>query len=478
MDRCWMFSVAWLSVSIFHTFAMRYDGHKLVQLKLPSADTWSAAYDLLTNYTDQQGIDIWRPLDFNLRVDIQMTDDVIKSLRGRLKNLNIEHDILMDDIQSLIDFQERERRRRKRYADPVRRVVGHYASYDEIVEWMEHVATTSPDIAEVFSIGKTLSGRDMRVLKLGVPKPNKWSVFVDAGIHSREWIAPATVIYMANQLIEGYLYGDYEAEQMLESLDWYILPLINIDGYEHSFSKNRLWRKNRRLHKNGCVGVDLNRNWNFHWGEVNASPDPCNDLYRGDSASSEPEVQNMANFLMEQSNAMIAYISYHSYGQRIFTRWDFSADESPDDHHELLSLAIRAADAISAVNDVQYDAGISPELMYPFGGGSADWAKGVANIKYSYLVELRDRATASGRGHYGFLLPPDHIRPSGEENWAGMKVIAKEIMAQYGHVPAPTVERRIGKKKEVAKDALNRGSSCVLSKFVIITLLFSLCYLS
>ena len=42
-----------------------------------------------------------------------------------------------------------------------------------------------------------------------------------------------------------------------------------------------------------------------------------------------------------------------------------------------------------------------------FSGGSSDWMKGEAGIKYSYLIELRDK------GEYGFLLPPDNIIPTG-----------------------------------------------------------------
>lgn len=28
-------------------------------------------------------------------------------------------------------------------------------------------------------------------------------------------------------------------------VDWYFLPLVNPDGYEHSHKYDRLWRKNR-----------------------------------------------------------------------------------------------------------------------------------------------------------------------------------------------------------------------------------------
>ena len=60
-----------------------------------------------------------------------------------------------------------------------------------------------------------------------------------------------------------------------------------------------------------------------------------------------------------------------------------------------------------------------------FSGGSPDWARGVANIKYPFLIELRDQ------GVYGFLLPPEEIIPTGQEAWAGIRVVAREIIHKY-----------------------------------------------
>lgn len=54
-------------------------------------------------------------------------------------------------------------------------------------------------------------------------------------------------------------------------------------------------------------------------------------------------------------------------------------------------------------------------------GGSYDWAKGVAGIKYSYTVELRDR------GNYGFVLPTSQILPTGEEIWAAIRAAVQEM---------------------------------------------------
>ena len=71
-------------------------------------------------------------------------------------------------------------------------------------------------------------------------------------------------------------------------------------------------------------------------------------------------------------------------------------------------------------------------IFFPdaYSGGSADWARGVAEITYSYGVELRDK------GWHGFLLPANQIVPTGEEIFAGLKVLGKRLIEQYKGKPA------------------------------------------
>jgi len=59
-----------------------------------------------------------------------------------------------------------------------------------------------------------------------------------------------------------------------------------------------------------------------------------------------------------------------------------------------------------------------------FSGGSGDWARGVAGIKYSFEVELRDR------GELGFVLPTSFIQPVGEEAWSAVQVLATHIVTE------------------------------------------------
>ena len=55
------------------------------------------------------------------------------------------------------------------------------------------------------------------------------------------------------------------------------------------------------------------------------------------------------------------------------------------------------------------------------GENSMDWAYGVAGIKYSFGLELRDR------GQYGFILPRNQIIPTGEETLKGLLAMVNEI---------------------------------------------------
>ena len=67
-----------------------------------------------------------------------------------------------------------------------------------------------------------------------------------------------------------------------------------------------------------------------------------------------------------------------------------------------------------------------------FGGGSADWARAVVGIQYTYLIELRDA------GARGFQLPVDEIVPTGIENWAGLRELAAHVLLNHGWRRRPT----------------------------------------
>lgn len=93
---------------------------------------------------------------------------------------------------------------------------------------MEELGADYPGLVELENIGTSLEGRDLIFAKISTdPEANNPIILIDGGIHAREWIAPAVVLYTLQQLVEN------EANSgLLEGIDWYLLPVLNPDGYE------------------------------------------------------------------------------------------------------------------------------------------------------------------------------------------------------------------------------------------------------
>lgn len=74
-----------------------------------------------------------------------------------------------------------------------------------------------------------------------------------------------------------------------------------------------MWRRSRRP-SGKCVGVDLNRNFDIHFGESSATQTSCVDNYCGLEAFSEPESLALSQFIRNFTNIKL-YLSFHAYGQ-------------------------------------------------------------------------------------------------------------------------------------------------------------------
>jgi hypothetical protein len=70
----------------------------------------------------------------------------------------------------------------------------------EISAWIDSIQKDYPTYLSIFEVGKSFENRPIRGLKLSVPsaKNSKPAIFMEAGIHAREWLSPATVIYMTS----------------------------------------------------------------------------------------------------------------------------------------------------------------------------------------------------------------------------------------------------------------------------------------
>lgn len=61
-------------------------------------------------------------------------------------------------------------------------------------------------------------------------RPKKPAIFIDACIHAREWITTSTVLYLIDQIVTS-------EPGLTKNVDWFIVPVWNIDGYQFSHEK-------------------------------------------------------------------------------------------------------------------------------------------------------------------------------------------------------------------------------------------------
>jgi len=303
-----------------------------------------------------------------------------------------------------------------------------YKKYTDIVAQLNQWAQTYPSLVTLKpSLGKSWESRDIWAIHItSTKKTNKNQILFTGMQHAREWISPMTVMYIASQLITQYDKNP-NVTYHVDNLEFIIIPVVNPDGYEYSWTSQRLWRKNRRQNSNS-YGVDLNRNWDSNWGGGGSSGDPRSDTYRGPSVFSEPETKAVSNYVTTQTKIKAA-IDFHSYSQLVLRPYGYTHTRAPDET-ELKKLGDGMRDMIYSVHNVRYTSETGADL-YIASGGADDWGymKGKTPPSptgySSYTIELRDT------GRYGFVLPPSQIVPTGEENFAATSFMADYVLLKY-----------------------------------------------
>jgi len=180
------------------------------------------------------------------------------------------------------------------------------------------------------------------------------------------------------------------------------------------------------------MGVDLNRNFDFHWGETGASTEPCEEIYQGSAPFSEPESRAVRDFILSHKNDIQAVITMHTYSQIWIHPFGHIRNNYPADVTELHDTGMKAAAALEKVYGTKYKVGSGADTLYPASGGSDDWSKSKAGIKYVYLLELRPEDQVID----GFILEPRFLLPTGRETWEGVKVVVNTVLKRMNIEPA------------------------------------------
>ncbi|HSN53887.1 MAG TPA: M14 family zinc carboxypeptidase [Candidatus Sulfomarinibacteraceae bacterium] len=268
------------------------------------------------------------------------------------------------------------------------------AAYPDLADWID-----IGDSWERFAFGGSY-GYDLIVLRLtnetnGIPSADKPKLWVNGGIHAREYTTPETVTRFAEHLLAGYDV-DPDVTWLLDHHEVHLLLQTNPDGRKKAES-GLSWRKNTNQNYCGATsndrGADLNRNFDFEWGCCGgSSSNPCYDTYRGPSEASEPETQAFQSWVAASfpdwrpddlttpapDHATGIFIDVHSYGGDVLTAFGFQ-DPPPPNNTQFLRLGRKFS----------YFTGYYARLgsIYSVDGATKDWGYGRMGMP-SYTFEL------------------------------------------------------------------------------------------
>jgi len=394
-----------------------YRGHKIMRVVPRNEVHMQTLRKLEADFPD---IDFWTDPHMDKNVDINVPPFYKDYVIGLFNSVHMIPDTIQNDLQKLIDVTDARSARSARAGN----IVGQFVNHQAILTWLDQTAAKFPRLARIKDIGTTYEGRTQRTIIVGADSSStKPIIWVDSAIHAREWLTTGTTIWIINYMLENYE-TDATVRGMMDHYDWHFLPVANPDGYDYTFTGDRLWRKTRRPNSgSSCRGTDPNRNWDAAWGTTGVSADPCAQTFPGSGPFSEKCTQNMRDRISELSGNIKLYMAVHSYSQMWLTPWGFGSPK-PADYSELLDVANAGNDALRRTHGIRFEVGTPPDILYSASGGAYDWAKSVAGIKYAYTFELRP----SSYSWNGFVVDASVIEPSGEEIWAALSTVADRIM--------------------------------------------------
>jgi murein tripeptide amidase MpaA len=162
--------------------------------------------------------------------------------------------------------------------------IDSYLSVDEVEDSIAALAHVYPNTCQLIKLpNPTIEGRICHALNVGRGLDDSKSAALFTGaVHAREWGGSEICVYFAADILEAYEHNTglrYEGEgegkyfvadqirSIVDNLNVIVFSCVNPDGRNYSQTAEPLWRRNRNPAEStgnpDCIGVDLNRNYNF-----------------------------------------------------------------------------------------------------------------------------------------------------------------------------------------------------------------------
>jgi len=288
----------------------------------------------------------------------------------------------------------------------------NYHTYDEMVAEINQAKTDHGDIVSIGSIGQSYEGRDMPIVKISDnvgTDEDEPEVLFTCNMHAREHLTLEMCLHIVARFTDGYG-TDQGVTDAVNGKEIWVVPSQNPDGAEFDIQGGQYQgqRKNMQPNDDGSVGTDTNRNFDYKWGCCGGSSDsPSDETYRGASAASAPEVQNVQNWVNSRvvggTQQLKGHIDFHTFSELVMWPFGHTDDQVTDGMtQEEYDRFVQVGEAMAGTN------GYTPEqssALYITDGDITDWMWGQARV-FTFVFEMYP----SDGGIDGFY-PPDEVIP-------------------------------------------------------------------
>ncbi|VVC98825.1 unnamed protein product [Leptidea sinapis] len=238
-------------------------------------------------------------------------------------------------------------------------------------------------------------------------------IFVQSLLHARDWVTLPASLYTIHKLVI-----DITERDLVEKIDWIILPIANPDGYVAS-RRNLLFPEH--LQRRG-----LEQKFRFRLGNF-----ACSEVFHGRRAFSEPETRIIKTILDQYVRRMEMFIDIHSFGSMIL--YGYGTGELPANALTLQVAGVNMAQAIDSVKrpyNKDYTVGNFALVLNKASGTCSDYAQAIG-VPLAYTFKLPGFRFGFDTA-LGFLVHPDFIEQAGIETWEGIKSGAQFVLRVVG----------------------------------------------
>ena len=327
-----------------------YEGYQVVRIKMTS----DAELETLRGLEALgRGFQVWSDAVRIGSVEVR----VAPAAQPALDASGLRYEVITEDLQQHIDKLFSGSRERG-FFDSLR-------TYEEHVQFMNDLVAAHPDLAEMINVGFSVLGRPMWALRITGTGDIKPSVMYHGAEHGNEQATASVVAYVAHHLLTHYD-TDPEVAALVDHVEWFLLPVMNPDGY---VAYDR-WNAH---------GVDLNRNWD--------GPGSGQDPWGGPYPFSEPETVAMRDFFLAHPEVRV-HVDLHGYVPWIIWAWGHTPDPCPD-HARFESLGIEFRDRIYAAGGGWYDIGSIYNIAGYISGCYTNYSYGELGL-WAFGIEVVD----------------------------------------------------------------------------------------